>query len=102
MLHCNTNLIGFSTEGKHTMSTASMTFGRQPRLTFARSSRWFASAAGVVIGSLRRLDQWLLSPSSQEPQTPEEVMAWAYRIENTDPGLASDLRFAAMRAMDER
>jgi hypothetical protein len=29
-------------------------------------------------------------------------MAWAYRIENTDPGLASDLRFAAMRAMDER
>ncbi len=34
-----------------------------------------------------------------DPRTPEEVLDWACRIEATEPGYASDLRAAALRAM---
>ena len=55
------------------MTSASMTFGRPARLTAPRGSLWFAAAAGAVINGLRRLDQWQLKVSRQEPQTAEEV-----------------------------
>ncbi|WP_372525208.1 hypothetical protein [Piscinibacter sp.] len=84
------------------MSTVSMSFGRPVRVTFPRLSVWFARTVGAVTSGLRRLDRSLLDRAAVEPSTPEEVLAWACRIENTDPGLASDLRAAALRAMDER
>jgi len=83
------------------MSTASMSFGRPIRVTFPRSSCWFAHTAAAVIGLLRRLDRWLRDHAADEPKTPEEVLEWARRIEKSDPGFASDLRFAALRAMDD-
>lgn len=81
------------------MTSASMTFGRPTRVAVPRGSLWFAAAAGAVIGALRRLDQWQLKVSRQEPQTAEEVLAWASRIQASDPGFAADLRSAALRSM---
>jgi len=86
------------------MSTASMSFGRPIRVDFSAhlgSSCWFAHTAAAVIGLLRRLDRWLRDRAADEPKTPEEVLEWARRIEKSDPGFASDLRFAALRAMDD-
>jgi uncharacterized membrane protein len=83
------------------MTSASMTFGRPARLTAPRGSVWFAAAAGALISLLRRLDQWQLKVSRQEPQTAEEVMAWASRIQATDPSFAADLRSAALRSMGQ-
>jgi hypothetical protein len=82
------------------MTSASMTFGRPARLTIPRGSLWFANGAALLIDGLRRLDRWQLSAAKQEPRTPEEVLDWAARIESGDPGFASDLRAAALRAMD--
>ena len=81
------------------MTSASMTFGRPARLTAPRGAVRFAAAAGAVISALRRLDQWQLKVSRQEPQTAEEVLAWASRIQSSDPGFAADLRSAALRSM---
>ncbi|MDT7836315.1 hypothetical protein [Aquabacterium sp. OR-4] len=81
------------------MTSASMTFGRPTRLTVPRGSLWLAAAAGAVIGALRRLDQWQLKFSRQEPQTAEDVLAWASRIQSSDPGFSADLRAAALRSM---
>lgn len=81
------------------MTSASMTFGRPARLSAPRGSVWFAAAAGAVISALRRLDQWQLKVSRQEPQTAEEVLAWASRIQSSEPSFAADLRSAALRSM---
>ena len=55
--------------------------------------------AMVALSSLRQLDfgHWLAAEA--EPHTPEQVLAWANRIANTEPGFAADLRAAALRAM---
>ena len=82
------------------MTTASMSFGRPTRLTIPRGALWFGSLATLLINALRRLDRWQLGLPQQEPRTAEEVLAWATRIENSDPGFASDLRAAAMRSLD--
>lgn len=84
------------------MSSASMTFGRPARLTVPRGALWFGNAAAALIAGIRRLDIWLLSLNSREPRTASEVMAYAREIENSDPGLAADLRSAALRSMGER
>ena len=82
------------------MSNASMTFGRPTRLAIPRGSIWLASLAVGLIHALRRLDTWLLSQRQEDPKTAEEVMAWASRIEQTEPGFAADLRGAALRSMN--
>lgn len=82
-----------------TMTSASMTFGRPTRIAMPRGAQWFASLTNTAIQSLRSLDQWLIGFSRQDPQSPEEVLAWANRIERTEPGFAADLRSAALRAM---
>lgn len=86
------------------MSTASMSFGRPNRVIFPlRGPNWFAHVTAAAISLLRRIDRWQLSVD-REPNTPAQVLAWADRIENSDPGFASDLRAAAQRALprDER
>jgi len=83
------------------MTNASMTFGRPTRLTIPRGSLWFAALAAALINGLRRLDQWQLSMKQAEPSDADEVMAWASRIEATEPGFAADLRAAALRSMDK-
>ncbi len=82
------------------MTSASMTFGRPARLTIPRGALWFANGAVLLIEALRRLDRWQLSLGKQEPHTAEDVLDWAARVEPTEPGFASDLRAAALRAMD--
>ena len=82
------------------MSNTSMTFGRPTRLVLPRGSLWFGSFAALLIQQLRALDRWLLSTRQQEPRNAEEVMAWASRIEATEPSFAADLRAAALRSMD--
>ncbi len=80
--------------------SASMSFGRPARLQIPRGSLWFASGAALLIEGLRRLDRWQLGAAKTEPQNVDEVLAWAARVEPTEPGFASDLRAAALRAMD--
>ncbi len=82
------------------MKSASMTFGRPARLTIPRGSQWFGAMAAWLINLLRRLDRWQLSLPQEEPRTAEEVMAWANRIQHSDPGFSADLRAAAMRSLD--
>ena len=82
------------------MTNASMTFGRPARLQIPRGALWFASGAAMLIDALRRLDRWQLDAGKSEPRTPDEVLDWASRIEPSDPSFASDLRAAALRAMD--
>ncbi|MBL8351160.1 MAG: hypothetical protein JNL87_12715 [Burkholderiaceae bacterium] len=80
------------------MSNASMTFGQPQRLVIPRGSVWAASAMAMLIDALRRLDRWQLSLKQEEPRTVQDVLAWASRVEASDPGFAADLRAAAMRA----
>jgi len=82
------------------MTDASMTFGRPARLKIPRGSLWVAGAAIMLIEGLRRLDRWQLNLARPKPRTPDEVLHWAARVEPTEPGFASDLRAAAVRAMD--
>lgn len=80
------------------MTNASMTFGRPERLVIPRGSAWLAAGASLLIDGLRRLDRWQLSLQREEPRTAEDVLAWADRIEHSEPSFAADLRAAALRA----
>ena len=77
-------------------SPSSMTFGRNHR-AIPRGALWFGSFAAFILGALRRLDRWQLE-RRDEPRSAEEVLAWASRIERTDPGFAADLRAAVARS----
>ena len=81
------------------MTSASMTFGRPTRLAVPRGAILLGTLAAALIGGLRRLDNWQLSQLRDEPKTADGVLAWASRIEATEPGFASDLRAAALRSM---
>jgi D-hexose-6-phosphate mutarotase len=84
------------------MSSASMSFGRPGRLAVPIGSDWFGSITAMLIRGLRRLDTWSLAHQHRnEPRNAEEVMALARSLEAREPGLASDLRSAAMRSMDD-
>jgi len=76
-----------------------MTFGRPTRLAAPNGSLWLGALAAFLINGLRRLDTWQLSRQGDEPKTAEGVLAWASRIEPTEPGFAADLRAAALRSM---
>ena len=80
------------------MTNASMTFGRPERLVIPRGSAWLAAGAALLIDGLRRVDRWQLSLQREEPRNAEEVLAWADRIEHSEPSFAADLRAAALRA----
>ena len=82
------------------MTSASMSFGRPARLKIPRGAMWFAAGAAALINGLRRLDRWQLGAAQDEPRSAEEVLAWATRIEATEPGFAADLRAAVLRAQD--
>jgi hypothetical protein len=78
------------------MTNASMTFGRPSRLATPRGAVWFANLAAALINSLRRLDRWQLSLQRKEPKNAQELLAMADGLESHSPGLAADLRGAAM------
>lgn len=80
------------------MTNTSMSFGRPERLVIPRGSAWLAAGAALLIDGLRRLDRWQLGLQREEPRSAEEVLAWADRIEHSEPGFAADLRAAALRA----
>jgi hypothetical protein len=75
-----------------------MTFGRPIRLAIPRGSLWFGNLAAALIEGIKRIDRWQLDRRAARESDVERLMAWANRIEASDPGLASDLRGAAMRA----
>jgi hypothetical protein len=79
------------------MSVQSMSFGANTRYEVMPAA-WFTHLMTAAVTLLRRLDQWQLRSYRDEPKTAQEVLDWAARIEATDPGFASDLRCAAMRA----
>lgn len=83
------------------MSSASMSYGRPTRVVIPTVSQLLARLTQGLIGLLRRVDQWQLQRLQAEPRTPEEVLAWADRIERQEPGFAADLRAAALRALDQ-
>ena len=70
----------------------------------ARGVLGIAGAARSAMGALaasatrgfRSAERWICQ-SAREPQTAQEVFAYANRIERDMPSLASDLRAAAMR-----
>lgn len=80
------------------MSSVSMSFGRPTRLAIPRGSMWFANLAVALINGLHRLDRWQLEHRSQRAQEVHGLLAWADRLESTDPGFASDLRAAVARS----
>ena len=69
------------------------TLGRVQPLT---SDAWLAA---IATRALRGSQVWLqsLAHADREPQTAEELLAYARRIERDMPGLAADLRYAALR-----
>jgi hypothetical protein len=83
------------------MTSASMTFGRPGRITAPRGSQFFGQAAAALIGALRRLDRWELSRKASTAESVDQVLDWAGRIESVSPGLAADLRGAALRAQSK-
>lgn len=85
------------------MSTASMSFGRATHAGMPRGSVWFGNAAAALIMFLRKLDKWELKQVRRQPQSREDVLAWARQLEASDPGFASDLRAAVYRSeIDEQ
>jgi hypothetical protein len=80
------------------MTLASLAFGRPTRVLLPPPSRWLAGLADATAAQARRLDRWLSVAQCDEPTTAEGVLAWASRIEATQPGLAADLRTAALRS----
>jgi hypothetical protein len=84
------------------MTSASMSFGSNVRYREPLISTWLSAAVGGLMRFLHRLDQWELTQErNPTPRTPEEVLFWASRIERSDPGFASDLRAAALRAQNQ-
>ena len=69
------------------------------RVMLPHASNRIAAACAAVGRWMRRLDAWL-DPPSQGPQTAQDVLDYALRIENSHPSLAADLRSAAKRAND--
>lgn len=84
------------------MSAVSMSFGHSHGLAFPRGSIWFGNMAAALINGIRRLDAWQVQRRAMKSDDVEDVLAWAQRIENTDPGFAADLRGAAMRAASRK
>ena len=82
------------------MSSTSMSFGRPARLAPPSASGIFVGLTAAILGLLRRLDRSMLDAGRDEPRNAAEVLAWARRIENTEPGLAADLRAAVWRSAD--
>jgi hypothetical protein len=67
----------------------------RPLALGARHEEWTAAVAAFI---LRRAQAWLKRMRADgEPQTAEEVLAYARRIERDMPSLAADLRAAALR-----
>jgi hypothetical protein len=82
------------------------------RLAIARSvtsfnhfgATWEAGVAAIatwlfrLVGRVaRRLEAW----GSEEPRTPQELLALARSLERTQPNLAAELRFIAMHRRDD-
>jgi len=70
--------------------------GRVQPLTPQGRQAWLAAALARMLrwGQVRLRS---LSRAEREPQTAEEVLEYAFRIEGRMPGLAADLRAAALR-----
>ena len=81
------------------MSITSMTYGHPHRVSLPNIGHSLALATAPLTALMRRCSSWLEAPA-REPKTAQEVLAYARRIESSDPGLASDLRGAAMRDLD--
>lgn len=75
-------------------AVTTMTFGRPARL---QTPNFLKRAAAVLMDLPARLDAWL-EAREQARMSVDDVLAMARSLEASDPGLAADLRAAAMRA----
>ena len=67
-------------------------------LGVATGNAWAAAIAALAAREWRRVQSWLQGLQAEaEPQTAEELLAYARRIETTSPGFAADLSAAALR-----
>jgi hypothetical protein len=80
------------------MSIASMSFGRPQASPWTRFARETLAAVQAIGHVFAQFDRWLDSPQDQ-PRTADEVLAYARHIEASDPGMAADLRCAALRTL---
>lgn len=88
---------GGSSRLSHWWLQGGSAFGRTPQLALGASrEEWLAAAATRALrwgqGWLQRVQQ-----PDREPQNAEELLEYAFRIERDMPGLAADLRAAALR-----
>jgi len=85
------------------MSTKVITVMVPHRVVAPRGARWAAVAAVWIARALRwgRARLQSLAQADKEPQTAEELLAYAFRIERQMPGLAADLRAVALRHQAE-
>jgi hypothetical protein len=68
-------------------------FGATWEAGVAALATWLFRMAGRLV---RRLESW----GSEEPRTPQELLALARSLERTQPSLAAELRFIAMHRPD--
>lgn len=80
------------------MTTQTLSVVCPAPVSMPRGARWFADAAIALFEGVRRLKPLRIEADPQTPHTPEDLLAWASRIEHTQPGFASDLRAAALRS----
>jgi hypothetical protein len=62
-----------------------------------RSTTGITAPWAWLMGKLRQLDARLLGRPVQEPQTDEDVLAWARRMAGTEPRFAAELHAAVLR-----
>lgn len=84
------------------MTSASMSFGRPLRGHPASPTQWLGQFTAMMLKALRQLDRWQLGHHQEQPKSAQDVLDWADRLQAREPGFASDLRAAALRAMNER
>lgn len=77
------------------MSVFSMTYRDTTSFDLA-----VARLMGRVFDAAQSLRSWLAPAEAREPQTAEELLAWAQQFERTQPSYAADLRAAALRHLD--
>ncbi len=84
------------------MTSHSMSFGRPLRANLTYPSKLLSQFTAWMLNSLRQLDRWQLGHHQEQPKSAQDVLDWADRLQAREPGFASDLRAAALRAMNER
>lgn len=83
------------------MSVLTFHVVRPAPVAVPRGAQGLAELAAWTIAAARRLADVLKRSGASEAPTPADLIAWANRIERTQPGFAADLRAAAVRGSSQ-